>query len=360
VRRGEPATGRGRPGPESRLPRWLVLLFTFLIAVGLLSSASAQAPGPPPTAAELEVVATGIPRPTQLVLDGHTLTVLGPGLTGDAAGELYHVDLSGRLPVDLRMRASARLGFTEGRPATLGSLALDPASRQLFLGEENGTRVYRLGPDGALVRYATGLHRVPAGSALAVDAQGRLLVLDYVDRTLAPGEDAGAQGLESLREDDYRGPLLFRLAPDASIALPRRLDRAIPLFPRRGAPRPAGFLGYLVAVAPLPSGDIALLEPTGALFRLLPDGGVSRLGRLPTGLGEYNRPSMVAAPDGSLFVSGGFHVPRVFRVSPTGAVDTVAQNLRDPEGLALDGQGHLYIAESSQHRILRLRIGAPP
>ena len=69
---------------------------------------------------------------------------------------------------------------------------------------------------------------------------------------------------------------------------------------------------------------------------------------------------MVAAPDGSLFVSGGFHVPRVFRVSPTGAVDTVAQNLRDPEGLALDGQSHLYIAESSQHRILRLRIGAPP
>jgi hypothetical protein len=323
----------------SRLPRWLVLLLPILIAAWLLSFATAQAPGAPPTAADLEVVATGIPRPTQLVLDGHTLTVLGPGLAGDVAGELYHVDLSGQLPVDLRTHASVRLAFSEGRPAT---------------------RVYRLGPDGALARYATGLHRVPAGSALAVDAQGRLLVLDYVDRTLAPGEDAGTQGLESLREDDYRGPQLFRLAPDPSIALPRRLDRAIPLFPRRGGPRPAGFLGYLVAVAPLPSGEIALLEPTGALFRLLSDGSVSRVGRLPTGLGEYNRPSMVAAPDGSLFVSGGFHVPRVFRVSPTGVVGTVAQNLRDPEGLALDGQGHLYIAESAQHRILRARVVAPP
>jgi hypothetical protein len=360
VRRGEPATGRGRPGPESRLPRWLVLLIALPIVVRLLASAGAQAPGPPPSAADLEVVATGIPRPTQLVLDGHTLTVLGPGLAGDAAGELYRVDLGGRLPVDLGMRASVRLSFSPGRTATLGSFALDPATRQLFVGEENGTRIYRLTTDGALAPYATGLHRVPAGSALAVDAEGRLLVLDYVDRTLAPGEDSGPRGLEPLREDDYRGPLLFRLAPDPSIALPRRLDRAIPLFPRPGGPRPAGFLGYLVAVAPLPSREIALMEPTGALFRLSPDGSVSRLGRLPAGLGEYNRPGMVAAPDGSLYVSGGFHVSRVFRVSPAGAVDTVAQNLRDPEGLALDGQGHLYIAESSQHRILRLRIGAPP
>ena len=340
----------------SPLPRWNLPL----IVLGLLSSAGAQGPVAPPGLGELEVVATGIPRPTQLVLDGHTLTVLGPGLHGDAAGELYHVDLNERLPVDLTMRATHRLGFSDGRTATLGSLAMDPATHQLFLGEENGTRIYRLDPDGRLARYATGLHRVPAGSALAVDARGRLLVLDYVDRTLAPGEDSGPRGLEPLREDDYRGPLLFRLTLDPSIALPRRLDRAIPLFPRPGAPQPSGFLGYLVAVAPLPSGEIALLEPTGTLFRLLPDGSVSRMGRLPPGHGEYNRPSMVSAPDGSLFISGGFHVARVFRVSPTGAVETMAQNLRDPEGLALDGQGHLYIAESSQHRILRLRMGSVP
>ena len=119
-------------------------------------------------------------------------------------------------------------------------------------------------------------------------------------------------------------------------------------------------MGHFVAVAPLPSGEIALLEPTGTLLRLPPGGGVSRMSRLLQGHGEYNRTSMVAAPDGSLFISGGFHVARVFRVSPTGAVEIVAQNLRDPEGLALDGQGNLYIAESSQHRILRLRVGSTP
>ena len=40
--------------------------------------------------------------------------------------------------------AAARSLSLDGRLATLGSMALEPASRDLFLGEENGTRVYRL------------------------------------------------------------------------------------------------------------------------------------------------------------------------------------------------------------------------
>ncbi len=349
--RREPAAGRGRPGPVSRLPRWTPVLLTL----GLLSTAGAQAPGPAAGPGRPEVVATGIPRPAQVVVDGRTLTVLGPGLRGDAAGELYHIELDGRLPVDLGMQASRRLGFSDGRTATLGSLALDPATRRLFLGEENGTRVYRLEPDGRLARYAIGLHRVPAGGALAFDAEGRLLVLDFIDRTLAPGEDSGPRGLEPLREDDYRGPLLFRLTLDPTFALPRQLDRLVPLFPRSGETRTPGYMGHFVAVAPLPSGEVALLEPTGALLRLLPDGAVGRLTRLPRH-GEYNRTSMLAAPDGTLFVSGGFHVARVFRVSPNGAVETVAEGLRDPAGIALDDHGYLYIAESSHHRIVRLKV----
>src|SRR5262249_8095301 len=151
-----------------------------------------------------------------------------------------------------------------------------------------------------------------------------------------------------------RGPLLFRLGRDPTIALPRRLDHAIPLFPKLGAVPARGLLGYFVAVAALPPGDVALLDPTGALLRLRADGTTHRLARLPQGQGEYNRISMAVARDGSLFVSGGFHVSRVFRVSPAGTVDTVAEGLRDPEGLALDRQGNLYIAEAARHRIMRL------
>jgi sugar lactone lactonase YvrE len=39
-------------------------------------------------------------------------------------------------------------------------------------------------------------------------------------------------------------------------------------------------------------------------------------------------------------------------------VTTLAGPLGDPEGLALDADGHLYVAESSLHRIVRLRVAA--
>jgi sugar lactone lactonase YvrE len=64
---------------------------------------------------------------------------------------------------------------------------------------------------------------------------------------------------------------------------------------------------------------------------------------------------MVAGPDGSVVVSGGFHVPRIFQISAAGAVSVLADELSDPEGIALDAQGRLYVAESSVHRIIRLR-----
>jgi sugar lactone lactonase YvrE len=64
---------------------------------------------------------------------------------------------------------------------------------------------------------------------------------------------------------------------------------------------------------------------------------------------------MVAAPDGTVYVSGGFHTGQVFRVAPDGAVTAIASDLSDPAGIALDSRGALYVAESGLHRILRIR-----
>jgi len=322
-------------------------------AAALLLAGAAAFPsnGPP---AGLEVVATGVPRPLQLALDGQTLIVLSPGARGDTAGELYRVDLRGELPVDLSRQPRVRIPFADPRMATLGSLALDPRTRELFLGEENGTRIYRLTLDERLVLHATGLHRLAGGGALAFDEAGRLLVVDYTEPTVAPGEDRGPPGLEALREDDYRGPLVFRLTLDREIPEPRHLERVPPLFPRGWRAKGPALLPRMISVAPVGK-DIVLLATTGELFRLTADGALVSLAWLPPGHGQYSRTHVVTAPDGTLLVSGGFHVGRIFRVRGDGTVSTVASNLGDPEGIALDTDGALYVAESSFHRVVRLR-----
>jgi hypothetical protein len=307
-------------------------------------------------AAGVEVVATGVPRPLQVVLDGRALVVLSPGAQGDAAGELYRIALDGELPVDLARQPRVRIPFADARTAALGSLARDPASGQLFLGEENGQRLYRLGPDGRLTVYAVGLHRLPGGGTLAFDEGGRLVVLDQVDTASARSEER-APDLEPFRDEEYRGPLVFRLRLDPAIPLPRRLDRLAPLFPRGwGGRQGGGLLPRMISVAALPAGGLALLASSGEVFRLAPDGGLVPLAQLPAGHGMYNRTHMIGAPDGSVVVSGGFHVARIFRVGPEGTVSVVASQLADPEGIALDDRGVLYVAESSFHRIVRLRL----
>jgi sugar lactone lactonase YvrE len=57
-------------------------------------------------------------------------------------------------------------------------------------------------------------------------------------------------------------------------------------------------------------------------------------------------------------VSGGFQVGSVFKVDREGGVTVVASHLADPQGIALDGRGNLYVAESAFHRILRITL--PP
>jgi NHL repeat-containing protein len=318
----------------------------LLVAVATLASAGMGGTAP-------DVVATGVPRPLQLAFDGRALIVLSPGESGDAAGEIYRVDVTGELPVDLSRQPRVKIPFPDAHPASLGSLALHPDTGDVFLGEENGRRIYRFGSDGQLVVYATGLHRLAGGSTLAFDAGRRLIVVDHVDPTLSEGEDRPPPGLEQLRDEDYRGPLVFRLTLDAAIPLPRRLGRVAPLFPRGWGGKAGGAqLPRLISAAPGLAGDIMFLTAAGEVYRLDSAGGFALFTRLPRG--QYNRIHMLGAPDGSVVVSGGFHVGRVFRIERDGAVTVLAANLADPEGIALDNRGRLYVAESSLHRIVRI------
>ncbi len=333
----------------------MAVLAAVALGVGRLLVWGAVAPIAVRPAPPVEVVATGVPRPLQVVLDGRALLVLSPGSDGDSAGEIYRVDLGSDLPVDVSRQPRVRIPFGDSHLASLGSLALDPVGRDLFLGEENGTRIYRLSADGRLAVYAIGLHRLAGGSTLAFDRLGRLLVVDYVNQASPSPQDRGRAAPEPFPGEEYRGPLVFRVALDLSIPLPRHFDHVAPLFPRAWGKGEGTLVPRLISVAAMPGGDVALLSSAGEVLRLASDGRLEFLARLPPGHGQYNRTNMVSAPDGSLYVSGGFHVARVFRVSAGGTVTTVAGNLADPEGIALDPGGHLYVAESSLHRIIRFK-----
>ena len=322
-------------------------LVSALLALASASGRETDAP------AGFEVVATGVPRPLQLALDRRTLIVLGPGARGDSAGEVYRLDL-GALPVDVARLPRVRVPFLDGRLATLGSMALEPASRDLFVGEENGARVYRLDVQERLTPYLEGLRRLAGGSALAFDPGGRLLLVDHADPLLSPSDERPPSGLEHLRDEDYRGPLVFRLTLDPTLPLPRRADRLSPLFPRAWGGRSGGaLLPRLVAVAPI-GDELVMMASSGVVYRWNGTDRLTALATLPRG--QYLRINMVAGRDGSVFVSGGFSVGYIFQVQRDGAVTTLPGPIGDPQGLALSDDGYLYVAESSLHRIIRLRV----
>ena len=321
------------------------------------------APDPRPTAgAEVSpglhvgVVATGIPRPIQLAFDAHGgLVVLSQGWRGDAAAEIYRVDVHGALPVDAARAPRVVIPFAEElRKAVFGSLALEPRSGDLFLGEENGNRIYRLGADQRLRAVVVGLNHLLGGSALALDEQGRLIFLDYASpETHLRSETPLPPSLSWLTDEGYRGPLVFRIDPREKRPLPRRVELLAPILPRGGA-IPAGQepLWRLIGVTATAGDGLVFLSSVGEVFRLGADSELRLVARLPAG--HYYRNNLATGPDGSVFVCGGFHIRQIFRVSPAGAVSIIASELGDPGGIILDREGALYVAETALHQIIRI------
>ena len=106
-------------------------------------------PARPP---QIDVIASAVPRPAQLALtSAGRLVVLSHGWRGDSAAEIYWLDPRAATPIDASRAPRLVIPFAEGpRKSALGSLAIDPKSGDLFLGEENGNRIYRLVGDRAI------------------------------------------------------------------------------------------------------------------------------------------------------------------------------------------------------------------
>ena len=344
-------TGVARDGGSRT--RAAVLGLTLVVALAGPARSSVPGIGLAP-GWRAEIVAINLPRPLQLAFgaDGQ-LVVLSHGWQGTPPPRSFRLDLDGPLPVDARRAPRVVVPFADERRKTVfGSLALDPSSGALFLGEENGNRIYQLSPDERLTALAVGLYHLVGGSGLALDSQGRLVIIDFASpETQLRSENPPSGALHALAEDGYQGPLVFRLDPRELRALPRRLDLAPPLHPRVWAKAEGHAPGSrFIAVAAGPT--LTFLDSLGELVQLGADGRLRVLARLPSG--HYHRTSLALTPDGSVLVSTGFHIRRLLRVAPDGTLAVLAWDLGDPNGLAVDARGGIYLAETAHHRVVRL------
>lgn len=330
-----------------------------LLAVALVRAADPAIEVDP--AYRADVVVTGVPRPIQVAIDAaRRLVILSHGWRGDAAAEVYRVDLAA-LPQDVAGSPQMVVPFASGpRQAAFGSLALDPRSGDLFMGEENGNRVYRLSARGHLSLFGVGLNHLLGGSTLGFDRSDRLVVLDYMSPEVQQrSETPPPPSFDDLADGAYHGPVVLRVDPMDEVSPPRRFDLIPPVLPgSAGRPRGSEPLFRFISVAALPSDGLALLDSVGQLLVLTPDHALRLLARLPSG--HYHRTHMTVGPDGSLFVSSGFHIRQIFRVSPDGSVSVVARNLGDPEGIVVSEAGDLFVAENALHRVIRIRPALTP
>jgi sugar lactone lactonase YvrE len=227
-----------------------------------------------------------------------------------------------------------------------------PGSGDLYVAEARGRHVVRVTPDGRIELFARGAQALGEGRALAFDAQGWLLVLDFAGRSAVA--DATTDALRELLGpgEAYEGPVIHRLRVDEALPLPRNLEHARSAFPPAAVRRRAVILPRYHSLALLSSGELVANTGSGQIDQIRPDGTVARLA---TASGSHNT-ALVAADAGVLYALdslGG----RIIRVHTDGRVETFAEGLTRPTAIAVLGDGTVVVAEDTGRL---LRILTPP
>lgn len=192
-----------------------------------------------------------------------------------------------------------------------------------------------------------------------VDARGRILVTDVGRQAVFVFDvEAGLQVWERAdAKAQFVSPLGIAAGPDGQfLVADAELARVIRL---DGDGNPLGSLGREVLKRPTGlardavSGRLYVADTAAHDIKVFDDGGrlVATLGRQGTEPGQFNGPTHLAFADGRLFVSDTLNA-RVQVIAPDGApIAEVARrglylgNVVRPKGVAVDGQGHIYVVE---------------
>jgi RHS repeat-associated protein len=254
------------------------------------------------------------------------------GLAIDAAGNLYVSDAAAGTVTRVAPDRS-RTVVVRGLDQPMG-LALD-ANGRLVICEERGGRVVRVEATGGRTSLATGL-RQPRW--LAVDARGVVFVT-----ALRGGGEAMAvlalqpNGRLDVFADDFKSLEALAVGEDALFAAAKG--------------RPGGI-----------DGDGAIFEipirPDGSAGPVAAHGPADRF-KMPVGLALDRR--------GALYLttkelgSGAAKVKdAIAKLHEDGSVAPFASDLGDPQALALDADGNLYVSTGAEGRVLRFRAPSAP
>lgn len=235
-------------------------------------------------------------------------------------------------------------------------LALDAQGRVIFADLGDGA-LHRIAPGGQVTTLLGGL---PAPEGIVVLRDGAIIFGEQggVDRVVrwAPGMSApvvivafanhtGNPGLDGLGLDAATGDLLVPDSPNGIVLRVSQDGRHVTTIA-------AGFTRPTAAIAG-PDGSVYVADEWGnAVDRVAPGGAVTKLATIAT-------PDDLAFDrDGTLLVTslGG---QDVVRLDPaTGRLlGTVIRGIQQPQGLAVDAAGNLYISDTSGNTITEWQRG---
>jgi hypothetical protein len=182
-------------------------------------------------------------------------------------------------------------------------------------GQQSAVSVYRIGADGVRDVFVTGLTNA---TSMAFDPQGRLHVSSRFDGTVSRIDAHGRA--ETIVSE----------------------------------------LGVACGLAFDPDGVLYVGDRSGTIFRVSPGGHAAAFASLPPSVAAYHLAWHPA--DGALFVTGPTISTRdrVYRIGRQGDIRTVYEGFGRPQGLAVDTDGSLLVAEAlaGASGIYRLRAGA--
>ena len=306
-----------------------------------------------------------------------SVTVNGAGnlFIADGNSRIRQVDTTGTITT---IAGAGGAGFSgDGGPAVeaqlsvLRGVAVDGAGN-LFIADTTNHRIRRVDPSGTITTIAGtgepgfGGEGGPAADAqlnlpygVAVDGAGNLFIADAWNNRIRRVDPSGTI-------TTFAGPGRIDFGPD-EIGDDGPAADAFLFLPSDVAVDAAGSL----FIADSGNHRIRRVDPSGIITTFAGTGKPGFSGdHGPAVQGRLNRPQGVAADSaGNLFIADSRN-HRIRRVNPSGTITTfagtgdpgfsgdhgpaVAMKLRQPEGVAVDGAGNLFIADRRNNRIRRV------